>query len=333
MMKRLIKKPGFFFITIIFWLMLLYMVAALAWWYIELRNQNIEMYGSRLTQLDPANVSYLQNQLQAEKEFTIKNTQYLGEGLTFLLVIIVGAVFVYRAVRQQFRLSELQNNFMMAVTHELKTPIAILQLNLETIQKYDLDDARKKNIIAMSLLENQRLNELTDNILAAARLESGSIKKSREAIDLSAVTREILQEYTTRFDADKEQGRELIIHLEEDIIVAGEPVLLKLVLNNLLSNAIKYSPKNSPIEISLTRHENNALLSIKDEGGGVPGIEKKRIFEKFYRIGNEATRSAKGTGLGLYLCKKIIHGLGGKIFVLDNISKGSVFKILLPILT
>lgn len=332
MMKRLIKKPGFFFITIVFWLMLLYMVAALSWWYIELRNQNIEMHGYRLAQIDPSGVSYHQNQLQADKEFTIKNTQYLGEGLTFLLVIIVGAVFVYRAVRQQFRLSALQNNFMMAVTHELKTPIAILQLNLETIQKYDLDDARKKNIIAMSLRENQRLNELTDNILAAARLESGSIKKSRQEIDLYEIARETLQEYTSRFDADKEEGRKFIIHLEEDMIVAGEPVLLKLVLNNLLSNAMKYSPKNSPIEISLTRYEKYAMLSIKDEGSGVPGIEKKRIFEKFYRIGNEATRRTKGTGLGLYLCKKIIHGFGGKIFVQDHSTNGSVFKILLPIL-
>ncbi len=332
-MKRPIKKPGFFFITIVFWLMLLYMVAALTWWYIELRNQNTEMYGYRLAQIDANSVTYQQDQLQAKKDFTIKNTQYLGEGLTFLLVIILGAIFVYRAVRQQFRLSELQNNFMMAVTHELKTPIAILQLNLETLQKYDLDNARKENILAMSLRENQRLNELTDNIIAAARLESGSIKKSREEIDLHELVQNTIEEYISRLEVYKVQGREFVIHLEKNMIVSGEPVLLKLVLNNLLSNAIKYSPKNSPIEISLTRDESNAILSIKDEGGGVPDIEKKRIFEKFYRVGNEATRSTKGTGLGLYLCKKIINGFGGKIFAQDHSAKGSIFKILLPIST
>lgn len=298
-----------------------------------MRNQNIEMYGYKLAQIDPNSAAYPQIQIQADKAFKTKNTQYLGEGLTFLLVIIVGAVFVYRAVRQQFRLSELQNNFMMAVTHELKTPIAILQLNLETLQKYQLDDARKKNILAMSLLENQRLNELTDNILAAARLESGSFNKTREEINLHEVVRDTLQEYMSRFNVHQDYERKFIENLEKDIFVFAEPVLLKLVINNLLSNAIKYSPKSSIIEISLTKQEKSALLEIKDEGGGVPDTEKKRIFEKFYRIGNEATRNAKGTGLGLYLCKKIINGFGGKIFVQDHSAKGSVFKILLPILT
>ncbi|MEO7209524.1 MAG: ATP-binding protein [Chitinophagaceae bacterium] len=332
-MKSPIKKPGFIFITIIFWLMLFYMVAALTWWYIELRNQNTEMYGYKLAQIDPNSVAYPQIKIQADKAFKIKNTQYLGEGLTFLFVILLGAVFVYRAVRQQFRLSELQNNFMMAVTHELKTPIAILQLNLETLQKYQLDNARKNNILAMSLLENQRLNELTDNILAAARLESGSFNKTREEIDLHEIVRDTLQEYMSRFNVHQDHERKFIEHLEKDIFVFAEPVLLKLVINNLLSNAIKYSPKSSFIEISLLKQEKFALLEIKDEGGGVPDIEKKRIFEKFYRIGNEATRNAKGTGLGLYLCKKIISGFGGKIFVQDHSAKGSVFKILLPILT
>ena len=331
-MNRPIKKPGFIFITIVFWFMLLYMVVALGWWYIELRNQNIEMYGYRLSLIDPSNSNYHQNTLLAEKEYRIKNTQYLGEGLTFLLVIILGAVFVFRAMRQQFRLSELQNNFMMAVTHELKTPIAILQLNLETIQKYALDDARKKSILEMSLRENQRLNELTDNILAAARLESGSFKKSRQEIDLTQIVHETIQEYKTRFDSNKEQGRKFNIQLEENLFVAGEPVLLKLVFNNLLSNAIKYSPKNSSINITLEKAATNAQLAIQDEGEGVPDREKKRIFEKFYRVGNEATRSTKGTGLGLYLCKKIINGFGGKIFVEDHASKGSIFKILLPLL-
>lgn len=330
-MKRPLKKPGFIFITIVFWFMLLYMVVALGWWYIELQNQNIEMYGYRLAFIDSASRNFNQNTLLAENEYRIKNTQYIGEGLTFLLVIILGAVYVFRAMRQQFRLSELQNNFMMAVTHELKTPIAILQLNLETIQKYELDDARKKTILEMSLRENQRLNELTDNILAAARLESGSFKKSRQEINLTNIVQETIQEYIARFAGAKDQGRKFNIELEENLFVAGEPLLLKLVFNNLLSNAIKYSPKNSPINITLEKAGTNAQLAIQDEGEGVPDWEKKSIFEKFYRIGNEATRSTKGTGLGLYLCKKIINGFEGKIFVEDrHDAKGSIFKILLP---
>lgn len=331
-MKRPNKKPGFIFISVVFWLMFLYMVAALTWWYIELRNQNTEMYGYKLAQMDAAQPGFQQNQLRFQKEFDIKNTQYLGEGITFLLVIVLGAIFVFRAVRRQFRLSELQNNFMMAVTHELKTPIAILQLNLETMQKYDLDDQRKKNILAMSLRENQRLNELTDNILAASRLESGSFKKSREEIHLTQLVQDTLQEYISRLNELGGGKRSFIQHLDENIFVLAEPVLLKLVLNNLLSNAIKYSPQNSPIEIELTNIQGNAQLSVKDEGIGIPDIEKKLIFEKFYRIGNEATRNTKGTGLGLYLCKKIIQGFNGKIMVQDHKANGTIFTIILPLL-
>lgn len=303
------------------------MIAALSWWYIELKNQNNELHESRLEQIDQQSPSNTTARLEVEKEYHIKKMQYLGEGLTFLLVILVGAVFVYRAVRNQFRLAEQQNNFMMAVTHELKTPIAILQLNLETLQKYQLDDTRKKNILDMSLLENHRLNELTDNILIAAQLESGRFKKTKQEIDLYTLFQNALQEYTARVP-----DRIFTMHLEENLYISGEPVLLKLVLHNLLSNAIKYSPKGSRIEISLTRVNQQAQLLIADEGSGIPDTEKKRIFEKFYRVGNEATRSTKGTGLGLYLCKKIITGFGGKISVHNNVPMGTIFKIFLPLL-
>lgn len=326
-MKRTIKKPGFLLITIVFWFLLLYMIAALSWWYIELKNQNKEMQENRLVQIKQQSSLSLLLREQAEKEFHIKNMQYLGEGITFLLVIIVGAVFVYRAVRNQFRLAEQQNNFMMAVTHELKTPIAILQLNLETIQKYQLDEVKKKNILDMSLLENHRLNDLTDNILVAAQLESGLFRKTKQEVDLYTLFHAALQEYTSRVP-----DRIFTVQLEEDLFVPGEPVLLKLVLHNLLSNAIKYSSKGSTIEVLVTKENQYAQLLIKDQGNGIPDAEKKRIFEKFYRVGNESTRSTKGTGLGLYLCKKIITGFGGKISVHNNINRGTIFKILLPLL-
>ena len=104
-------------------------------------------------------------------------------------------------------------------------------------------------------------------------------------------------------------------------------MLLKLLLSNLLENANKYSPKNKPISLRLTEDGDDILLEVADEGSGIPDEEKKPVFKKFYRIGNEETRKTQGTGLGLYICQKIVKDHGGDIFIKDNQPSGSKFIV------
>jgi signal transduction histidine kinase len=314
--------------TNIYWLMLIYIIAALAWWFISLQKQSYALADFKLKQLNAtidssSSPHFYQTEydkiMDGKKRDTIK---HLSEGLFFFALIIVAAIFVFRTVRRQIRFQQQQQNFMMAVTHELKTPIAVARLNLETMQKYSLDPEQQKKLIRITLEETSRLNFLTNNILISSQLEGGGYQFSKDELDLSDLLKDCVQDFRTRFPE-----REFSEHIEPDAEVKGDPLLLQILVNNLLENAIKYSPKESRIDATLKKTDSVVQLEIADEGPGIPDEEKKKIFSKFYRIGNEATRKTKGTGLGLYLCSKIADDHNADILVTNNTPHGSIFVV------
>ncbi len=138
-------------IYILYWFLLTYIVAALVWWFIALSQQNKIMTDYKLGELSKMETAYQQKVDKINEENRRKTAQYIGEGITFFLLIIVGAVVVFRAVRRQFVQSQQQQNFMMAITHELKTPIAITKLNLETLQKHPLQPEQQQQIFTNTL--------------------------------------------------------------------------------------------------------------------------------------------------------------------------------------
>jgi K+-sensing histidine kinase KdpD len=215
-----------------------------------------------------------------------------------------------------------QQNFMMAVTHELKTPISVARLNLETMQKYSLDPDKQKKLIRMTLEETARLNFLTNNILVSSQLEGGGYQSSHEELDFSDLLKDCIQDFRNRYP-----DRNFAEQIEPDMEVKGDPLLLQILINNLVENALKYSPKESPVKAILKKENAGVQLQIIDEGSGIAEDEKKRIFTKFYRIGNEATRKTQGTGLGLYLCSKIARDHNADIRVTNNIPHGANFTI------
>ena len=255
-----------------------------------------------------------------------KEMQYAGEGTTFLLVILVGAIFFYRAVKRQFKISQEQQNFMMAITHELKTPIAIAKLNLETMQKRKLDDQQQQRLLHNTLHETTRLDTLCNNMLISSQIEAGGYRFVREEINLGKLLNSCTEDFILRYP-QKEFSRTI----EEDIIITGDKMLLQIAINNLLENAVKYSSKETAVQVALELNDTVAEIQVRDEGPGIADEEKKKVFEKFYRLGNEATRRAKGTGLGLYITKKIIKNHGGNIFSQDNVPTGSIFTIQLAV--
>jgi signal transduction histidine kinase len=323
----LLSRKKFKLITFFYWLLLLYIVVALVWWFISLEKQNLEMKDLRYKTVFNQEKSLTPEQL-AQRLRIIDNgarrntTKYISEGITFLILILIGASFVYRAVRRQFRLQYQQQNFMMAVTHELKTPIAVARLNLETLLKHTLDAEKQKKIIQMTLQETSRLNSLTNNILVSSQLEGGGYSFVKEELDFTSLVKYCMQEARNRYPE-----RIFKDQIEPEIDIAGDSLLLQMMINNLIENAVKYSPREKPITCLLQKNDTIVRLNIIDEGAGIPDNEKKKIFEKFYRIGNEATRKTQGTGLGLYLCRKIAKDHNADISVTNNTPSGSNFTI------
>jgi two-component system, OmpR family, sensor histidine kinase CiaH len=315
------KNRRLMFIKIGHWLILGYVIAALIWWYIALQQQNTKMAALRMQALEKNEPAYQQQAAEIANEAKRKNAQYIGEGSIFLLLIMAGVWFVYRSVRKQLAAGQQQQNFLMAVTHELKTPLAITKLNLETMQRRKLDEAQQSKIIQTTLHEANRLNELINNILYASQFEHGLELKNAENVNLSNLVNEIVEEHALRYPNSK-----LELDVEEEVVVRGEPLLLRLVVSNLLENAIKYGSKEKRVWVNL-RQAPAATLEVKDDGPGIADAEKEKIFHKFYRVGNEQTRTSKGTGLGLYLARKIAEAHHADIYVTNNTPSGATFTV------
>lgn len=326
-MINIFSKHRLAFINVIFWIWLLYIVAALVWWFISLEMQNEMMFEFRMLELSKEDPRYVEKVFLLEDARGRKSFQYIGEGVVSLGLILFGAFFLYYHTRKQFRFTQQQQNFMMAITHELKTPIAVSQLNLETLQKRKLPEEMQQKLINNTLLETSRLHSLTNNILFSAQLESGNYNTHRDAVNISNVLLEVIKDFRRRFTT-----RDIIHFVEENVFVHGEQLSLNLLISNLLDNAVKYSPVDSSITINLKTYTDTITLSIADEGNGISEEEKNKIFNKFYRVGHESVRTAKGTGLGLYLCKKIVKDMHGSITLQNNTPKGTVFIINFPLL-
>lgn len=319
------------FFTTVHLLLLIYIIAALVFWGLSLQKQSKTLYSLQVANLHEKidSVAYPQEydaQLQVlNKKLDSRRKQYIGEGSTFMLVILIGAAVVYSSFRRSIRLSRQQNNFMLSVTHELKSPIAAMKLNLQTLERHQLDELKKKMLTERCIHEANRLNDLCNNMLLASQMEGRQYVAAKERINLSELVEKSTADYTTRY-----AGR-FVAEVEDDITINGDRLLLEMALNNLLENAVKYTPADKPVTVSLQIKKNVACLRVADQGQGIPDKEKSKIFNKFYRVGNEETRKTKGTGLGLYLTAKIVKQHKGKISVTDNNPQGSIFEISIPV--
>ncbi len=319
------------FFTSVHLLLLGYIIAIIIFWGLSLQRQSGRIYSQEVitlqSRVDSTKDPYTYNrELEALKHSLSKRTtQYTGEGATFLIVILIGAVVVYSSFHRRIILSRQQNNFMLSVTHELKSPLAAVKLNLQTLEKHQLDEEKRNLLINRCIKESDRLNDLCNNMLFASQIEGRQYRPAIETFSISDLVASILKEYSSRYSRN----------FEGDVTAAceisGDKVMLQMAINNLVENAVKYTPDDKPIKISLHKAQNKIILTIADQGAGIPDTEKKKIFNKFYRVGNEESRKAKGTGLGLYLTSKIVQQHKGRITLKDNTPSGSVFEICLPV--
>lgn len=321
-------------ITGIYVFVLAYTVLQLLWWGVLLHQQSKQIAGYERMELthrvheltQPAQFMHEMQRLQKEQQ--MRTFKFVGEGIIFLVLILAGAALVYRAVWKQMKLSQQQQNFMMAVTHELKSPIAVAKLNLETLRKHRLDEEKQAKLLDNTIRETNRLDQLCNNILLASQFEHQKYQPFLEALDFSQLLEQGVDELRSRTATHR-----ITAFIQPGIQLQADRFMMQLLLNNLVENAVKYAPKGTEIQVRLftekeeDEDDTSLKLEICDEGEGIAPGERKRIFQKFYRIGNENTRKSKGSGLGLYLAQKIVEQHGGSIEVLDNEPKGSCFQI------
>jgi signal transduction histidine kinase len=320
-------------IHFVYLFVLAYTILALVWWGVLLFNQSEQITGFEIRNLqlridNVAHPAEFHHELERIHSTEIRRfVMYLSEGLIFLAIILLGGFFVYRSIWKQMRLSQQQQNFMMAVTHELKSPIAAAKLNLETLRKHKLDEEKRLKLLDNTIRETNRLDQLCNNILLASQMEAQRYQLFREDMDFSALLETGIREMQSRISTHTIQA-----HILPDVWINGDKFMLQILLSNLVENAVKYAPRHTVIDVTLEECSGSTLkLKVTDQGPGIPVDERERIFLKFYRIGNENTRKAKGSGLGLFLSRKIVQQHGGTIIVKDNVPAGASFEITWPL--
>ncbi|MEK6616887.1 MAG: HAMP domain-containing sensor histidine kinase [Bacteroidota bacterium] len=310
----------------LFYILVAYVLLQFGWWSYLMIEQNNEIYQLKsdinlLHHEDPQLVIEQGNEL--EKKLHARWMMIAGEGLVFMILLVIAFLKVRGTFKHETALSLQQKNFMHSITHELKSPIASTKLALETLLKRDLGKEKQKEILSNAVSDTDRLNKLVDNILLAARIENSPFDLHKENVNLSEYLEEGMKQ-TLRIFNPKQK---VILTIQPNIFFDIDKMIFPSIILNLFENAMKYSSENSMIEIILSAEGNGVVLSLADEGAGISEEEKQNIFKKFYRIGREEIRKTKGTGLGLYIVKYLVEQHGGKIMVKNNFPQGTVFEV------
>jgi K+-sensing histidine kinase KdpD len=319
-MKR-IHKPSVI-LTVVFTYILLQFI----WWEVLLVRQAGTIINERqkLTELTTTDESKLRSEIhQLHSRKRMQTIMIVGEGTVFLLLLLFGIYKIRQAQRREAEIGEQQKNFFLSITHELKTPIAATKLQLQTLQKQQLSPEVQKELIGNALHETERLNSLIDNVLLATGLESRELIFNMQRTDLSELIISIANKY---YQKEISSG-ELDLGIAAGMYIMADRNALPSVIMNITDNAFKYSGATKKVHIEVSKKQQKAVLRISDHGIGIPDDEKKKIFSRFYRSGNEQTRRTKGTGLGLYIADYIVKRHNSFIIVKDNDPTGSIFEI------
>ncbi|MFN3267011.1 MAG: sensor histidine kinase [Deinococcales bacterium] len=241
----------------------------------------------------------------------------------FLLVTLLGLWVIWQSLQSDKELRRRQENFLMAASHELRTPISSLKLLLETLQMRQLPPEKQGEVLERTNLELERLQRTTERVLATARLE----RDTQTVLEPHDLGRWVERSIELQRHSLEARGARLELHLGYDLIVPINPEALEIVLGNLLDNAIKYTlSTDKPIIVSVFASHAKVFLTVEDRGMGISSKETKYVFDQFYRVGSELTRVAKGLGLGLYLVKALTERMNATV-QLESLPVGTRFVL------
>ena len=252
-----------------------------------------------------------------------KSTAWLGEGVVIGLITLIIILAMYIYIDRILRFNLQKTNFMMAVTHELKTPIAAAKLAIETVIRNKNIEAQDR-VLEISKKNIDRLSGMMERVLLATQFENSLPVAQKKWESCS----DIIQKSLIDCQFTDEQILKISLAIPSNFLIYCDSYMMKIAFINLFTNSIKYSePNGVNVNVSSIINNEHCQILISDQGIGIPMIERTRIFEKFYRVGDEKTRSRSGSGLGLYLVKQILQLHDARIEVRANNPKGSTFVI------
>jgi len=251
----------------------------------------------------------------------------LAVGTVFFTLIVVGVVLYLVLAIKEINLNRRQANFIDSVTHELKSPIASIKLCLQTLDLRAVSPEQQREFHRYMLDDVQRLDELIDHLLVAARLDDISVPPDAEDIPLEPLLRSCAETIRRRYELEDHQ----IEFRGENALLRGRPRELEIVFTNLLDNAVKYGGHPPRILVEMRPQSERVVTRICDNGKGVGFELRAKIFHRFFRGGSELERTTKGTGLGLHIVRSLVKKMGGGISVHGRGPlSGATFDVELP---
>ena len=316
MIKTLRVKTRWLYhpVTVFLSIQVLWVLLMIIWigWYVEKHAQLSEMA----------------ERLRAQAQVEGSGWLPLLVGAILLTLILAGATVIFVYWNKQHRLNQMQRTFVSNVTHELKSPVASIQLALETMALRDLSQEQRREYLGMMLDDTDRLAALIDRILGAARIEKRRGRYTLEPVSMRRFIEDVLAEDRHLFEKD---GHVVVIEKGRDARVAVDRSAMRVVLSNLIENATRYSPRGSTIRIKLHRDLRSCRLDVIDAGEGISRKDLKNIFKMFWRGSDNQGARARGTGLGLYIVRNIVRDHGGKVWAASpGPGRGSTFSVRLP---
>ena len=289
--------------AVIFYVLAFYVALQFAWWGYHLIELTQEVAGT-------------------DNIVTHKVIMITGEGLVFFLILSLGLWRIRSAIKRDQQLTIRQSNFLLSVTHELKTPLASTKLYLQTLMKRDFPIEKRNELLQKALHENQRLEEIVEAILTASRIENGTMVAHKEWISLNDLMTELALNYNNRLEKEW-----IVLEFDETIHIEADVFMTKTILINLIENALKYAGSTEKLTLFIHKDNQNSKFGVKDLGPGISKEAQADIFKKFVRLENEETRSQKGTGLGLFIAAEFTKLIGGKLQYIENQPRGAIFEI------
>lgn len=251
----------------------------------------------------------------------------LVEGLILLVAILVGVYVIFLYWRRQSSLLQAKRNFISQVTHELKSPLASLQLHLETIRRNPPSPIKMETFLDTMLADTDRLGALINNLLSANRLEQRGVKLSLKTVDFS----QFVLNYFRPLQFSLPRAGTMTLDIEPDIYARIEAEAIETVFRNLVENALLYSPTTPCLNITLHRDGKKLHMVIADQGRGIVQNEQKKVFRMFYRA-DKGGETIKGTGLGLFITRAIVRLHKGSVWLTSpGLNKGTEIHIQLPV--
>ena len=348
-----------------FWVILVFLIAQVIWWMIFQRTliqQNLDYaqtswlreavviqqlllvsgvsQRTELTKQLQEQFPYIQIegekvQIDPQRLATFRHQQLRGlrmlafEGPFFLLIMLSGLWIIARSFRREQDFKRRQQNFLLSSTHEFRTPIGTLRLLLDTLKMRELSPEKRASYLLSMGQELSRLEDLSERLLVAARVDQGLLPVQTQLQDLTRVVQEKLNMLAPALEA---RGAQIYFEPVKQLLpIDLDAEALSLVLSNLLENALKYSPDASkPIWVRVLNQGKQALVQVEDRGVGVTKDSVQKIFDPFFRIGNELTRETRGLGLGLYLVKSLMELMNGSV-ICEPLEKGTRFVLIFPL--